>query len=111
MAGGALGAASAEWLLLHLGTVGSYVAVISTIAAGLTVMLGIDWETLAGRGVSAVESKGPAVRGGLARAAGAAASTTDSGWKATARMKAMRRTLGGLMAFIVVSVAGRPVRS
>jgi DNA segregation ATPase FtsK/SpoIIIE-like protein len=71
--GGALGAASAEWLLLHLGTVGSYVAVLSTIAAGLTVMLGIDWETLAGRGVSAVESKAPVVRGGLARAAGAAA--------------------------------------
>ena len=43
---------------------------------------------------------------GSAPGAGPAASTTDSGLKVTARMKARRRTFGSLMLFIVFSVTG-----
>ena len=64
-AGGVLGALSAEWLLAHVGTVGSYVIAMVLLLSAATVFFGINWEALAGRGVDAVEDGTPKLKDGL----------------------------------------------
>ena len=73
--GGILGDLTAGFLLGTVGTVGSYVIVLVLLLVAATVFFGINWETIAGRGVDAVEGGTPrvwsgvsgAVRGGFGR--------------------------------------------
>lgn len=71
--GGVLGAATSGWLVEHVGTIGSYVMVSGVLVAGITLVFGINWETIAGRGVGAVAGATPvvfsAVRVGVSGAA------------------------------------------
>ncbi|HJN72301.1 MAG TPA: DNA translocase FtsK 4TM domain-containing protein [Myxococcota bacterium] len=76
--GGLLGDVTAGMLLGTVGTVGSYVIVLVLLLVAATVVFGINWETLAGRGVDAVEGGTPRIwnvftagtRGAWARSAG-----------------------------------------
>ena len=65
-AGGWLGQTSALWMLDVVGAVGSYVLVVVLLLAAATVVFGINWESLAGKGVRAVEGQAPVVKEGAA---------------------------------------------
>ncbi|MEE2751573.1 MAG: DNA translocase FtsK [Myxococcota bacterium] len=61
-AGGVVGQGTAGWLLDHMGTVGAYVFALIVLLASCTVVFGIQWEKIADRAVSAVETSSPTIR-------------------------------------------------
>jgi len=82
--GGVVGTATASWLLVHVGTVGSYVLVLALMVGAVTVLFNVHWEKIARLGVSSFESNGPLVQSAVARGLGSVRERlgeTLAGWR------------------------------